>query len=39
VFLRDTSGSPAIVNTGVYRDRFRREGRTWRLARREITFG
>lgn len=39
LFLRDTSGSPSIVNTGVYRDRFRREGRTWRMERREITFG
>lgn len=39
LFFQNTSAVPTILNMGTYRDRFVRQGGTWRLARREITFG
>jgi 3-phenylpropionate/cinnamic acid dioxygenase small subunit len=39
MFVQNTSAVPTILNMGSYRDRFVRQGGTWRVARREITFG
>lgn len=39
VFLQATTTAPTILNMGVYHDTFVRQGRAWRLARREIAFG
>ena len=39
MFFQNTTTVPTILNMGSYRDRFVRQGDTWRLARREITFG
>ncbi|MGP0030499.1 MAG: nuclear transport factor 2 family protein [Acidimicrobiales bacterium] len=39
VFLQHTTTAPTIFNMGAYHDSFVREGQSWRLARREITFG
>jgi 3-phenylpropionate/cinnamic acid dioxygenase small subunit len=39
MFMQNTTTAPTILNMGSYRDRFVRQGGTWRLARREITFG
>jgi 3-phenylpropionate/cinnamic acid dioxygenase small subunit len=39
VFLQNTETSPTILNMGVYHDTFVRQGQSWRLARRQITFG
>jgi 3-phenylpropionate/cinnamic acid dioxygenase small subunit len=39
MFVRNTSAVPSILNMGSYRDRFVCQDGTWRLARREITFG
>jgi uncharacterized protein (TIGR02246 family) len=39
MFFQNTTALPTILNMGSYRDRFVRQGGTWRLARREITFG
>jgi uncharacterized protein (TIGR02246 family) len=39
VFLQNTATAPTILNMGVYHDRFVREDDTWRLARRQISFG
>jgi uncharacterized protein (TIGR02246 family) len=39
LFWRDTDSAPTLLNMGHYRDLLRREGGTWRIARREITLG
>lgn len=39
MFFQNTTAVPTILNMGSYRDRLVRQGGTWRLARREITFG
>jgi 3-phenylpropionate/cinnamic acid dioxygenase small subunit len=39
MFVQNTSSVPTILNIGTYRDHFVCQGGTWRLARREITFG
>lgn len=39
VFLQNTTTAPTILNMGLYHDLFVHEGGTWRLARREISFG
>lgn len=39
MFFQNTAETPSVLNMGVYHDRFEREGGSWRLAHRQITFG
>ena len=39
VFVQKSTTEPTILNMGHYHDHFVREGGTWRLARRQISFG
>ena len=39
LFVADTTSAPTIRFVGHYHDLLRREGGTWRLARRQITSG